>query len=84
MELKLHSWMQEEKRSTGVMLQQTLSENTIVLYTQPFLWYGTHSSIHQLIPWGCVLYPHMTIKLLPLDTQKHIILASQTATLFWN
>eukprot|EP00957_Ditylum_brightwellii_P065776 4989820-Ditylum_brightwellii.AAC.1 len=31
MELKLRSWIQEEKRSTGAMLQQILSDNTIAL-----------------------------------------------------
>eukprot|EP00957_Ditylum_brightwellii_P052159 3954674-Ditylum_brightwellii.AAC.1 len=23
-----------------------------------FLWYGIGPSIHQMIPWGCIIYPH--------------------------
>ena len=23
-----------------------------------FLWYGIRPSIHQLLPWGCIIYPH--------------------------
>eukprot|EP00957_Ditylum_brightwellii_P192673 14671054-Ditylum_brightwellii.AAC.1 len=72
MELELHSWMQEEYRYTGAMLQHILSENTIALYIQPLIIaqasYGTASAL-QFTNWfhGDVLstQTRMTIKLLP-------------------
>eukprot|EP00957_Ditylum_brightwellii_P046688 3542838-Ditylum_brightwellii.AAC.1 len=70
MELKIHSWMQEEKRFTDVMLQQMLSENTIALYIKPSMIvqtsYGMASALQFINGFhGDVLYTHthMTIKL---------------------
>eukprot|EP00957_Ditylum_brightwellii_P032924 2496544-Ditylum_brightwellii.AAC.1 len=72
MKLELHLWMQEEKRFTGVMLQQMLSENTIALYIQPSMTVQTSydmASTLQFTNWfyGDVLstHTHMTLKLLP-------------------
>eukprot|EP00957_Ditylum_brightwellii_P064417 4889163-Ditylum_brightwellii.AAC.1 len=64
--------MQEEKKATGAMLLQMLSENTTALYTQPTMIvqtsYGMASAL-QFTNWfhGDVLstHTHMTIKLLP-------------------
>eukprot|EP00957_Ditylum_brightwellii_P168291 12811445-Ditylum_brightwellii.AAC.1 len=31
----------------------------LAINDSPDLWYGIYPSIHQLIPWGCVIYPHI-------------------------
>eukprot|EP00957_Ditylum_brightwellii_P101389 7726828-Ditylum_brightwellii.AAC.1 len=63
--------MQEEKRSTGAMLQQMLSEDTTALYTQPSMIiqtsYGMASALQSTNCFhGDVLstHTHMAIKLL--------------------
>eukprot|EP00957_Ditylum_brightwellii_P104871 7992703-Ditylum_brightwellii.AAC.1 len=62
MELELHSWIQKEKRSTGGMLQQMFKKYNCTLQSAindcpDFIWYGIHPSIHQMIPWRCVVCP---------------------------
>eukprot|EP00957_Ditylum_brightwellii_P021870 1649139-Ditylum_brightwellii.AAC.1 len=53
--------------STDVIRKYKCTLHTAINDCPDFIWYGIHLSIHQLIPWGCVIYPHahMILKLLP-------------------
>ena len=44
--------------STDVIRKYNCTLHSAINDCPDFLWYGIRPSIHQLIPWGCVIYPH--------------------------
>ena len=44
--------------STDVIRKYSCTLHSAINDYPDFLWYGICPSIHQLIPWGCVIYPH--------------------------
>eukprot|EP00957_Ditylum_brightwellii_P095448 7270179-Ditylum_brightwellii.AAC.1 len=44
--------------STDVIRKSNYTLHSAINDCPDFLWYDICPSIHQLIPWGCVIYPH--------------------------